>query len=119
MMRHLEGNFFGQIKRGNKRFDIPLYMLHTRLKLSEEMGRGNRYYTLAPEVATDTHDNGVLPKDWVMGFKNNAEQAKKMQLKDMDDMDPEEPKPMNQPDGGEGQGGENGPPPVGKDDVPF
>ena len=118
MMRHLEGNFFGQIKRGTKRFDIPLYMLHTQLSLKEEQGRGKRYYRLSPRISTETYDNGILPKEWVLGLKGAAELAKKTRLKEMQSEEPDNLKYTNQPVD-KGQEGGEGPPPIGEDDIPF
>jgi len=72
MGNFLERNFYKKIKRGNKRYDVPLYMLKTILKLKSEMSGSNRYYTLSPKV-----EGRIMNKEQVLFFKGLAEEVSK------------------------------------------
>lgn len=110
MSRYLERNFFGQIKIGNTRKDIPLYMLATRLALREDQGRGKRYYVLDPVC-----DGPIASKETVLALKKMAEQIRKMKSDAFADEPPQDAQYVNQSADYDGEE----PPPVGDDDIPF
>lgn len=76
---YLERNFFNKIKRGNKRFDIPLYMLRTVLDLKEETAaEGSRYWILNPIC------EGPLPKNIVIDLIEVAKAAQNIVRKEIE-----------------------------------
>lgn len=46
--RYIQRHFIRKWKRGNKRYDLPLYAKITRLKLEERDDSANLYYSLSP-----------------------------------------------------------------------
>jgi hypothetical protein len=109
MSRYLERNFFGQIKVGNTRKDIPLYMLATQLNLKEDQGKGKRFNVIDPECI-----GPIESKDTVLALKKMSEQIKKMKAQTFADEPPADAQYINQPVEGDDE-----PPPIGDDDVPF
>lgn len=103
MMNFLERKFFKQIKKGSKRYDIPLYMMHVKLKLKAEEGGGVRYYVLNPELVGRLQD-----KEQIMFFKSLAQEVADFRKENYE--------------AGEKQQDEfqsNAAAPEGDDDVPF
>jgi hypothetical protein len=111
MSRYLERHFFGQLKIGKTRKDIPLYMLTTVLNLKEDQGRGKRFYVLDPVC-----DGPLASKETVLALKKMAEQIKRMKSETFADEPPENAQYIDQK--ADDHSGDE-PPPVGDDDIPF
>ena len=87
MGNYFERNFFGKIKRGSKRFDIPLYMMETTLTLKSEMGKLNkRYYVLDPKIT-----GKVGQKEKILHLKSLADQVKRYGKDEYDDIQSKPP----------------------------
>jgi hypothetical protein len=79
LSNYIEKNFFGKLKIGDKRVDIPLYMINTKLTLKEEMGV-TRYYVLKPE------SNGIIKnKILILNLKDIAKRIKDMSQQEFEE----------------------------------
>ena len=90
MSNFLERNFYGKIKKGSKRLDIPLYMLETTLALKSEPGKGKRYYVLNPKITGQ-----IKQKEKVLHFKSLADQVKKYGKDEYEDIQSKPPTEEN------------------------
>lgn len=119
---YIEKTFFGKLEIGKRKVDLPLYMVKTKLRLTEQSHGGDISYFLNPEA-----DGYVDDKETVMALKEISESFRKMGASEMTDVEeePQEDAPegfINQDEEyeqGEEERYENTPPPINDDDVPF
>lgn len=98
---YLEKNFLGQIKKGNKRYDIPLYLMGTHITLQPEQGDESVYYVPKFECT------GPLPKATVLDLLPSAQAFRQMNMKELT-VDEQRAKPQDKVVNE-----------AGTDDVPF
>lgn len=76
---YIEKNFFKKLTIGNKKMDIPLYMIKTNITLKEEQGV-TRYYVLNPKNIGIMSDKGLI-----LSLKDVAKKIKDMSQSEFED----------------------------------